>query len=189
MQLLACILKALKPAAIIPRLYLDHEWIPNCVSGQSRNVPIPSKVETSPGRHSKGSHSLLSRESGFRLRRVLRAPKGSLDGFRRKLHNARERGWERSLKSRGTFLLCRDRAKITVSRLQCQDYSVNRDYSADYSAIHLVREDYCCEDYTNSLPGSFHDRLPNVQRGSKSTMGGGITRQLLPKPEERETVV
>ncbi len=37
------------------------------------------------------------------MRRVLRAPKGSLDGFRRKLHNARERGWERSLKSRGTF--------------------------------------------------------------------------------------
>ena len=49
-------------------------------------------------------------------RLVLRAPKGSLDGFRRKQHNARKREWERSLLNRGNISTLPPHAGLTDSR-------------------------------------------------------------------------
>ena len=83
------------------------------MSRQSRNVPLESKVETSPCRCSKSSHSLFSEKrrsacGGFSQGRapILRAPEGSLDGFRCKQHNGAVGNGSDLSETKGTFLLC-----------------------------------------------------------------------------------
>jgi hypothetical protein len=84
------------------------------LSRQSRNVPLGSKVRTSPfGAVPKPpipscQESLVSACGGFRQGRapLLRAPEGSLDGFRQAAQWGQEGMGATPLKLKGTFLLC-----------------------------------------------------------------------------------